>query len=377
MIECARKRAKKYMALGIGKLKSLFASNAPDGVGVVGIDMGSSSIKVVQLREVKGKATLETYGELQLGPYGDREIGQATKLEVDRLTEAVTDIIREASVSSKQAALAIPYGSSFVTVISLPPVSREQLASMVPIEARKYVPVPINEVTLDWFVIPSGDEKDKNQSNKHKVLLAAIHNDALSRSRSVLRNAMLTSRFSEIEIFGTIRSSVLREDGNVAILDFGAATSKLYVVENGIVMRSHSVTSGAQDLTRLIVEKTGLTQREAEELKRVQGLSDVKGDTRVIDAVTPGLDRIMREARLILERYEESTGATIEKVILTGGGSALKGLDAFAAASLEKEVVRANPFEKVEYPAFLEETLAEVGPSFSVAIGVALRLLHE
>lgn len=379
------------MGLGFTKLKSLFSSDKADSAGVVGIDIGSSSIKVVQLKVVKGKATLETYGELQLGPYAQLEIGQATKLEPERLTEALVDIIREASVSSKQAGLAIPYSASFVTVISLPPVSREQLASMVPIEARKYVPVPISEVTLDWFVIPKEDSKDAEakrkakdeekqrggQDGKHQVLLAAIHNDALSRSRRVLKEALLVSKFSEIEIFGTIRSSVLREDGCVAILDLGAASSKLYVVKNGIVVRSHSVTSGAQDLTKLIAEKHELSLAEAEELKRINGLSSAKGDTRVADAVTPGLDRILREVRLILSQYESSAQDTIEKVILTGGGSTLKGIDVFSGTALGKEVVRANPFEKVEYPAFLEETLSDAGPSFSVAIGVALRLIHE
>lgn len=363
------------MAFGLKKLANLFSPSGSDGVGVVGVDIGSSSIKVVQLKRSKGQAALETYGELQLGPYADMEIGQAALLDSDRLTEALVDIVREASVTSKQAAFAIPYSSSFVTVIDLPHVPREQLASMVPIEARKYVPVPINEVTLDWFVVPPKDEKAA--STGYQVLLAAIHNEALSRYRVILGDALLPSKFSEIEVFSTIRSSVLQEDTCVAILDLGAATSKLYVVKNGIVLRSHNIRSGAQDLTKSIVEAEQMSLGEAEELKRTQGLSEAEGDTRVKDAATPQLERVFREAHLVLTRYEEQHGDTIEKIVLTGGGSTLKGIEKLAEDSFAKITVRANPFEKVEYPAFLEDTLKEAGPSFSVAIGIALRLLNE
>lgn len=358
------------MAFGLGNLKDLFGKKTDGAAGAVGIDIGSSSIKVVQLRDDHGTPTLETYGELQLGPYGGMEVGQPASLDEKRLTEALVDILREASVSSKQAAHAIPYSASFVTVVRLPGVPRDQLASMVPIEARKYVPVPINEVTLDWFVIP-----EEQNANEHRVLLAAIHNEALRQYQAVLRGAVLASRFSEIEIFSTIRSSVLQGDTNVAVLDLGATTSKLYAVKNGIVLRSHNITSGAQDLTKRIAEGKQISLGEAEEHKRTQGLTG--GDGELAAFMTPELDRMLREARLVLTRFEEQSGDQVEKVILTGGGSVLMGIEEYAAGVLQKEVVRAHPFDKVGYPAFLEETLREAGPSFAVALGVALRLLNE
>src|SRR3989344_1138947 len=125
------------------------------GDSVIGIDIGSSSIKIVQLRRKKDKAILETYGELALGPYAERAIGQATMLPVEKLTEAIKDILREANVSTKSGGIAIPLVSSLISVIDLPQVSEKQLRVMVPIEARKYIPVPISEVTLDWQILPT------------------------------------------------------------------------------------------------------------------------------------------------------------------------------------------------------------------------------
>ncbi len=187
-----------------------FGGLAKEDTGVVGVDIGSSSIKVVQLKRLHGSAALETYGELQLGPYASVEIGRATNLDPARLSEALVDIVREASVSSREAALGISYAASFITVFSLPSADEGQLASMVPIEARKYVPVPVGEVTLDWFVIPEsrGSEKGQNKSVSTRVLLAAIHNEALAKYRTVAKNAALLTGFTEIEVFSTIRSSV-------------------------------------------------------------------------------------------------------------------------------------------------------------------------
>lgn len=345
--------------------------------GAVGVDIGASSIKVVQLKREHGVATLETYGELQLGPYADVEIGRATNLDPARLSEALVDIIREASVSSRQAALGISYGASFVTVLTLPATNDAQLASMVPIEARKYVPVPMSEVSLDWFVIP--DQRGAGASGAPmRVLLAAIHNEAFEKYNTVMKNAALTTRFTEIEIFSTIRSSVLESDGTAALLDIGAAATKLYVVAGGMIQRTHSIGVGSQDMTLALSQALELSVTDAEELKRQAGLVDTGNDPRVKQSLTFSLERILFESRRVIAAYESGGApAPVSAVILAGGGALLKGLPEYAAGYFERTVRVADPFAKVAYPAFLEDTLKEAGPSFAVAVGVALRMLDE
>jgi type IV pilus assembly protein PilM len=119
------------------------------GVSVLGIDIGSASIKVVQLKREKGRAILETYGEIALGPYAGTQIGRSTKLPSDKIAEALLDVMREANVTTIDSAISIPMRSSMVSVISLPRLTDKQMVEMVPIEARKYIPVPISEVSLD------------------------------------------------------------------------------------------------------------------------------------------------------------------------------------------------------------------------------------
>ncbi len=369
------------MQFDASKLMKFFGlSGLASGPGsVVGVDIGSSSVKVVELRRERGAAALVTYGELQLGPYAHTDIGRATNLGPGVLAEALMDILREANVQSRAAAFGISYAASFLTVITLPTREGGEIASMVPIEARKYVPVPISEVTLDWFVIPEarGAERSGGQPPTTRVLLAAIHNEALAKYRAVAKGAALATGFTEMEVFSTIRSSVLEEDGTVAIVDFGAATTKLYVVAGGIVQRTHSMPVGSQDMTLSLAQALTLTVAVAEELKRQTGLVEGGNDPRIRQSLDFALSRILSETHRVMRAYEGAARAKITKVILAGGGALLRELPAYATASLGRTAVLADPFAKVEYPAFLEETLKEAGPSFAVALGVALRRLAE
>src|SRR3989344_596793 len=122
----------------------------------LGIDIGSSAIKIVELKKKNGQAVLTTYGELALGPYAGFGVGQAVSLPTEKIAQALTDLMneKEVNVSTKSCGLSIPFSSSLMSVIEMPEVSAKQLSVMVPLEARKYIPVPISEVTLDWSVVP-------------------------------------------------------------------------------------------------------------------------------------------------------------------------------------------------------------------------------
>jgi type IV pilus assembly protein PilM len=145
------------MANFLSQITELFSKKSGS---VLGIDIGSSSIKVVQISRKNGHAILETYGELALGPYTGKGVGESVALPQEKIIEAVKDMLKEkeVNITTMSCGVAIPFASSLMAVIEMPDVSRKELEQMIPIEARKYVPVPISEVTLDWYVIP----KDKN-----------------------------------------------------------------------------------------------------------------------------------------------------------------------------------------------------------------------
>lgn len=375
----------------------LFGGGSSGGDSVIGVDIGTSAVKIVQLKKKNGKAVLETYGSLSLGPYDGKEIGTATNLAEDKLALSITDLIRESSVTSTNAGVAIPSSASLVTVIDIPAMpNSKEIAAIVQTEARKYIPVPISEVSLDWSVIPKREEdpmnealameaenqahaNGQNSTAKTEILIAAIHNDTISKYQSVVKAAKLQTSFFEIEIFSTMRAILGHEMGTLLIVDFGASKVKLSIVDFGVVRQFHVVMRGSQDITANIATSLQLPFAKAEEMKRSFDMRGTGGDTmtqNVRETIKLSFDYIFNEIESVILAYERRYNKVIGKVILIGGGSLIKGFYEAAEQRFQVEVMYGNAFQKVQAPAFLEGILAETGPEFAVAVGLALRKLQ-
>lgn len=356
---------------------------------VLGIDIGSSSIKVVQLRRKSGRAILETYGELSLGPYGGLSVGQATNLPVEKIVEALKDLLseKEVKVTTNLCGISIPFSSSLMTVIEMPESSEKQIAQMIPFEARKYIPTPISEVTLDWSIIPKDRNAEKKNENenvfatkekpKMEVLIVAIHNSTIEKYKEIIEKSNLSASFFEIEIFSTMRAILDDETTPTMIVDMGATSTKLYIVERGILRSSHMINRGAFGVTTSVSKSLGISMQDAEVLKRENGLGGVANGIGLGGVMAVTLDYIFSEANQFLLAFEKRHNKNVSKIFLVGGGSSLKGLEEIAKKSFSTEVVSGNPFLKVVAPAFLEEVLKTTGPEFATAVGVALRRLQE
>jgi type IV pilus assembly protein PilM len=362
------------------------------GKSVIGVDIGSSAIKIVQIKKENGKAVLENYGELALGPTAGLEVGRATNLETGKIMDAMKDLLQETKISASYGAISIPLNASLLSVIEMPSLEKKKLQTMIPLEARKYIPVPISEVLLDWWIMPERNtdlEEEKNEipqersGGEHQkmieVLIAAIHNEAISKYQAIKTGIGLSTALFEIEIFSSIRSVIGHDLAPIMILDMGAGATKLAMIEYGVVRNSpHIINMGSQDITLALSKALGIPVAEAEQLKRENGLSprSVNGKS-VNDIISLTLDNIFGEAKRVLINYQKRYNKTVSKIILTGGGVLLKGLPAVATKNFEAEVVLGDPFSKIEAPAFLGSTLKENGPEFAVAIGLALKAIRD
>lgn len=358
------------------------------GKSVVGIDIGAGAIKVVQVRKEHGKIVLETYGALGLGPYANEPVGTATRLSVDSVATALTDVLREAHVTATRAGVCVPYSASLATVITMPKMSEDELQRAIPLEARKYIPVPLTEVMLDWFVIPEDDATSPADTRGettparagHRVLLVAIRKDTLSGYQTLIERAHLTPLFYELEVFAGIRSSVPYTTSSTMLIDFGAAATKISIVERGIVHTSHTAQVGGQDITRAIGRALSLPFEKAETLKRQYGLMGTatnQESMQVRTATLSTLGRVFPEAHKVLLEYGRTFMKNVPHVVLLGGGGSMRGLADEAHVRLGIDVVVANPFTYVESPAFLVDVLTEVGPEFANALGSALRAIES
>lgn len=374
------------MANPFQKMFSGFSSSGNDSV--IGVDIGTSSVKIVQIKKKSGKAVLETYGSLSLGPYAQTDIGRVTNLAEDKIAAAITDLIRESSVTTMNAGVAIPSSASLVTVIEVPMApNNKEIAAIVQTEARKYIPVPISEVSLDWSVIPKREEEPMNDTmsmqsptaNKTEILIAAIHNDTIAKYQSIVKEAHLQTSFYEIETFSSMRAVLGHEMGTVLVIDFGASKVKLSIVDFGVVRQFHVVMRGSQDITANMATSLQIPFAKAEEMKRtfdMRGSGGDKATQNMREVVKLSFDFILNETQSVILAYERRYNKVIGKIILVGGGSLIKGFYEAAEQRFQVEVLYGNAFQKVEAPAFLENILAETGPEFAVAVGLALRKLQ-
>ncbi len=350
---------------------------------IVGIDIGGSSVKIVQLHKKANKVILDTYGEIALGPLAGLEIGQSTNLPIDTLITAISNLMKEAKITSQDMVFSLPLTSTLLTVIEMPDLGETKLREMVPIEARKYIPTSVSEVALSHWIIPKlvrtyvdpDHEEDGKGVEKVDVLLAAVHNDVLQKYNEIAQKLGAKNSALEIEIFSIIRSTLAHDATPSMILDVGAANTKVAIVEEGIVRSSHLINLGSQDVTLALSRSRGISILEAEEMKREFGLLENPLDPAVAEISRLALERIFSEANRVLMRYQHEKRVSISKVVLTGGGVLMKGILEVAGGSFETKVVYGKAFEHVETPPAVEPLLKDAGPEFAVAIGLALRKL--
>ncbi len=382
-------------------IKDSISSIVPVTAGsrsAVGLDIGTSSIKVVQLRKEKGKALLETYGEIAIGPYASVESGRATHPSAESAVPAIKDLLREANVAALDAGVSIPFSAAMTRVIKVPRLGKEQLSKIIPIEARKFIPMPLNEVVLNWFIIPERPGPQAQEStrslnvfNKDKnidfqdALIVAIHKDAVANMQSIARQTDLQVSFFELETFSAIRSSVEYELSSTMLLDIGATSSKVYVVEAGVLHFSHLINLGAQNITENIMRSFTWPFEKAERVKKEIGLNknsamsvfDEKDRLMFEQVVENAVNRIFTELNRVMIGYEKKNNKPISRVVLSGGGANMHGILDFAVKKLSVDVLKADPFAKVHAPAFLNDVLKGIGPDFAVATGLALRRLES
>lgn len=352
----------------------------------VGIDIGSSSIKIVEIKKKGGKAILETYGAIALGPYAEEDAGRVTNLTVEKVSEALKEVLKQSGVTATSAAFSIPVQSSLIFNIELPSsIKQNDMSTIVSTEARKYIPVPIGEVSVDYFMLPKKEPSfvemnnggtQTPQNEKIEVLVVATQNDAVSKHRSVVSGANLSASFFEIEIFSSIRANFEHELSPVLLIDFGASRTKLSIVEFGMVKSYHTIDRGGADITDSISKSLSIPFPEAERMKKEFGLFGNPTEKNLSEIIKIHVDYIFAETNNALLGYEKNYNRIISKVIFTGGGALLKGLTEVAASNFKAEIEMGHPFSKITTPEFLEKVLQTMGPEFAVALGLALRKLQ-
>lgn len=350
----------------------------------IGIDIGTSSVRLVELSGSKERQKLENYGEISASAMFDKPFRSFDKntllLSTEDVARAILAIVEEAKIKTKRAIFSIPDFSSFFTNIELPPMTIEELPQAVEAEARQYVPLPLSEVTLDWQIIE--EDAPKQKEAKFKILLVAVPNEVINQCQEIAKLTELELVALEAEVFGLARSLVGERKDTVILVDIGAQSTTCSVVDNGFLKRSYSLDISANELTAILARSLNIDYKKAEQLKEEYGLAQMDvsvGEPRknIREILLPLIDLIINEIKKVSLSFCQAEGKDTKKIIITGGSAMIPGIKKYFEENFNKEIEIADPFLNIFYPPILERKLKEMGPSYAIAVGVALRGLEK
>jgi len=299
----------------------------------------------------------------------------SNSLAENDVARAIRAIIAEAKIKTKTANFSIPDFSSFFTSFELPPMSKEELPEAVRYEARRHIPLPISEVTLDWQIVE--EEASRQKGLPLKILVVAVPNEVINQYQRIASLSHLKLRALEAEVFSISRALITarKKEEVICLIDIGAQSTTCSIVDRGILKMSHSFDVSGNELTNIISKSLGVSYNEAEELKQKIGLNP--SEQKIKEILTPLIDLMIDETDKMSKSFYQAEGKRIQRIIIAGGSARMPGLISYFSENLkpEKGIEIANPFSNIFYPPILEETLQEMGPSFSIAVGIALREL--
>lgn len=362
----------------------------------VGVDIGTSSIKLVELSKVRDTFRLENYGEIKFSEKEEpMEVHQQSPLKMldEEVAGLLKKIIADTGVSASQAAFSLPVFSSFSTIIELPPMPKEDMEKAIQFEARQYVPIPISEVSIDSLVI--GEEKKKHEESKApgangeaqqsqtqqiktkkkhlEVLLVAVPNEIKKKYQHIAELADLELVALEMETFPMARALLKGSQAISIVVDIGARSTDICIVDDGFVRISHNLEFSGVDITKAYSAFTGVNFVEAEVKKKMIGLNLTPGQLSEAKELTGVVDSIIGETERIIHSYFNKTGRQVQQVVLAGGVSRMPGFVERFHDHLSLPIIIGNPFDGLEYPKELTKTLNDIGPTFAVAVGLAMR----
>ena len=321
-----------------------------------GIDIGSSSIKLIELQEKKGKLEIL---KCAINPVSGEDIKTSLK-----------DLLALSKPSARRVNISLSGSSVIVRYIEMPPMKKEELRSAIKFEGGKYIPFDINEAILDCAIL------DKSPSgNANRILLVAARKDKVNTCMEIFKEAGLDIANIDVDTVAILnafqRLELQTKQENIyAMINIGSRFSNMNIVAGVYPYFTRDLLWGGLDITNRFKESLGLNPDEAEALKRNPG----ERKTEVAAVLMPTLEKFISEIRMSFDYFETQFGKNVERFYISGGGAYLFNMQDFLKENLGMDVVLWNPLEGIKIPD--ESSCKDFKNSpgqFAVAMGLALR----
>jgi type IV pilus assembly protein PilM len=343
--------------------------------GIVGLDIGSRQIKVVQLKDVKTGYQLEGIGIVSLLP---ELIVDGAILDSFRVVETIKELISEKHFQVKDATIAVSgHSSVIIKRVSLPQMTEDELSESIKFEAEQYIPFDIEDVNLDFQIIGQREEDDQMD-----VMIVAVKKDKINEYTSAVRESGLSPVIVDVDAFALENlyeiNYEIREDENIALVNIGASTININILRGGVSIFTRDSAMGGNLHTEALQKGFVISFDDAERLKHGEAVEGVSHD-EVASVLNSASEEIITEISKSFDYYKGATRQEeIHEIILSGGCALVKDFVPLLSERIGIGVKIIEPFKNINIPAkFDKGYLQKVGPVVAIATGLALRRVGD
>ena len=371
---------------------------------LVAIDIGSSSIKLVQLTELKdGKYELTRFGMM---PLEEECIVEGAIKKPDQVADALKNLIKAEKIQSRYAVSAVAGEAVFIKKIKVPVMSEEELSTKITEEAEQYIPFDIEDVALDFQILgaidteeneeepegsmesgsgddtpqENGEQKDDSNEDEEmmEALLVAVQRDVIDERTNILLEADLKPAIIDLDVFALMNAAQLTADlstmGTVALIDLGDSFTHINIIQDGAMGYTRDIPVGGGYLTNMLMSKFQIPFKQTLDVKRGKFSSGIK-EEEVIDVIARAYKKVLEELQKSFEYFGTISEKRIERILLCGGGSMIRGLDGYFADYLKIPVEILDPMQgvKINPKNFDQSLIDEMSGLSTVALGLATR----
>lgn len=335
----------------------------------VGLDIGSKSIKVVELEKKQNKWYLRGSGIVGYSGVVIENVKE--EKELVPLADIIKKLFNEARISNREVIISLPERFAFVKLVTFPLLSDQEIDAALKWEADQHVPIPLEEAVMQYQIVLRDEKSNPPQV---KVLLVAARRSLVEKYVLLSQLAGLNVIAVENELLSLARSLASQTELSV-IVNLGAASSDIGVTRMGDLWFSRSIPIGGDALTRAIVQELRIDATQAEQYKKAYGFSPTLLEGEVRHAMEPVMRSLLDEIKKAIQYFisENSVQEKPKQIIISGGLAGLPDLMSYFTKELDLEVLVGNPFLRVEVPPELQKSVIDYMHLYGVAIGLALR----
>ncbi len=343
---------------------------------LIGLDIGSHSIKVVELKHQKKRYDLKNFGVAQLPP---EAIVDGVIMDSSIVAESIRNLFANLKIKAKNVATSVAGHSLIVKKIPLPLMTEEELEEQIQWEAEQYIPFEIDEVNIDFQILGPLPQEE----GQMEVLLVAVKKDIISDYTAVIAEAGLSAMVVDVDSFAAENLFEVcypeKIDKPTVLIDIGAGIININILKNGVSAFTRDITMGGSTFTEEIQKELGLSYEEAEILK-LGGSSDQASAEEVSNILSGVTDNVVLEIQRSLDFYSATTSEEeFQGVFLAGGGCMVPGLAMAVEERLgiPTQILHAFKGLGISPKDFDPDYLEAMGPVAAVAAGLALRRTDE